>query len=176
MPQVTGLPQSFYLSILEGRIMESQEIISGLVARARIAQAQIADYTQEQIDRVCTAIAWEVYNDENIAKLAELAVSETGMGSVADKITKHKNKVLGVIDDVRRYKSVGLIEEDTVRGIKKYAKPVGVIGALCALSFLLPEKLPSALANSVALLPLAAAALFAASWLLSIFFYRKREL
>lgn len=51
-----------------------------------------------------------------------------------------------------------------------------VIGALCALSFLLPEKLPSALANSVALLPLAAAALFAASWLLSIFFYRKREL
>ena len=51
-----------------------------------------------------------------------------------------------------------------------------VIGALCALSFLLPEKLPAALANSVALLPLAAAALFAASWLLSIFFYRKREL
>ena len=51
-----------------------------------------------------------------------------------------------------------------------------VIGALCALSFLLPEKLPSALANSVALLPLAAAALFAASWLLSIYFYRKREL
>ena len=51
-----------------------------------------------------------------------------------------------------------------------------VIGALCALSFLLPEKLPAALANSVALLPLAAAALFAASWLLSIYFYRKREL
>ena len=51
-----------------------------------------------------------------------------------------------------------------------------VIGALCALSFLLPEKLPAALANSVALLPLAAAALFAASWLLSVYFYRKREL
>ena len=147
MPQVTGLPQSFYLYVLEGRIMESQEIISGLVARARIAQAQVADYTQEQIDRVCTAIAWEVYNDENIAKLAELAVSETGMGSVADKITKHKNKVLGVIDDVRRYKSVGLIEEDTARGIKKYAKPVGVIGALTPITN--PTATPSSNAVSI---------------------------
>ena len=114
--------------------MEGQEIISQLVSRARIAQAQVADYTQEQIDRVCTAVAWEVYNDENIAKLAELAVTETGMGSVADKIAKHKNKVLGVIDDVRRCKSVGLIEEDAARGIKKYAKPVGVIGALTPIT------------------------------------------
>ena len=127
--------------------MESQEIIAQLVARARIAQAQVAGYTQEQIDRVCTAIAWEVYNDENIRKLAELAVSETGMGSVADKITKHKNKVLGVIDDVRRYKSVGLIEEDAARGIKKYAKPVGVVGALTPITN--PTATPSSNAVSI---------------------------
>jgi len=114
--------------------MESQELITLLVERARAAQAKIADYTQEQIDRVCTAVAWEVYNDKNIRQLAELAVSETGMGSVADKITKHKNKVLGVIDDVRRARSVGLIEEDAARGIKKYAKPVGVVGALTPIT------------------------------------------
>ncbi len=147
MPQVDGLPQPSYPYVLEGRNMESQELIAQLVSKARTAQAKIADYTQEQIDRVCTAIAWEVYNDENIQKLAELAVSETGMGSVADKITKHKNKVLGVIDDVQRVKSVGLIEEDAARGIKKYAKPVGVIGALTPITN--PTATPSSNAVSI---------------------------
>lgn len=127
--------------------VENQEIIAQLVEKARIAQAAIAEYTQEQIDRVCTAIAWEVYNDENIAQLANLAVSETGMGSISDKIVKHKNKVLGVIDDVLKVKSVGLIEEDAARGIKKYAKPVGVIGALTPVTN--PTATPSSNAVSI---------------------------
>ena len=127
--------------------MEHQEYIAQLVKRARAAQAAVADYTQEQIDRVCTAIAWEVYNDENILRLAELAVSETGMGSVVDKIAKHKNKVLGVIDDVLKVKSVGLIEENTARGIKKYAKPVGVVGALTPITN--PTATPSSNAVSI---------------------------
>ncbi len=127
--------------------MENSDIIAELVAKAKIAQAQVADYSQEQIDRVCTAVAWEVYCDENIAQLAELAVSETGMGTVADKIQKHKNKVLGVIDDVLKAKSVGLIEEDAARGIKKYAKPVGVIGALTPVTN--PTATPSSNAVSI---------------------------
>ncbi|NLI52848.1 MAG: aldehyde dehydrogenase family protein [Clostridiales bacterium] len=127
--------------------MENQELIAQLVKQARIAQAAVAGYTQEQIDRVCTAVAWEVYNDENIARLAELAVSETGMGSIADKIQKHKNKVLGVIDDVLKVKSVGLIEEDAARGIKKYAKPVGVVGALTPVTN--PTATPSSNAVSI---------------------------
>lgn len=127
--------------------MESQKIIAQLVARARTAQAKAACYTQEQIDRVCTAIAWEVYHDANIRELAKLAVSETGMGNVDDKITKHKNKVLGVIDDVLRSRSVGLIEEDIERGIRKYAKPVGVIGALTPVTN--PTATPSSNAVSI---------------------------
>lgn len=104
--------------------------ISNLVNKARAAQKQIANYSQAEVDRMITAVAWEVYCDENIEKLANLAVQETGMGNVKDKITKHKNKVGGVLADVIEKKSVGLIEEDKQKGIRKYAKPVGVVGAL----------------------------------------------
>jgi len=106
------------------------KIIQNYVAKARAAQKLINEYTQEQIDLVCVAIGWEVYNDQNIKLLAEKAVEDTGMGNVADKIIKHKNKVLGVLKDIKGAKSVGLIEVDDEKKIKKYAKPVGVIGAL----------------------------------------------
>ncbi len=127
--------------------MENQAIIRELTDRARKAQAQVAAYTQEQIDRVCVAVAWEVYRDENIKLLAETAVAETGMGNVADKIQKHKNKVLGVIDDVRKAKSVGLAEWDKEKGIRKFFKPVGVIGALTPVTN--PTATPSSNAVSI---------------------------
>jgi sulfoacetaldehyde dehydrogenase len=111
-------------------IMNPKEMIFEYVNRAKIAQQAIENYTQEEIDRVCVAIGWEVYVDDQIKLLAEKAVEETGMGNVLDKITKHKNKVLGVLADIKDAKSVGLIEVDDVKKIKKYAKPVGVVGAL----------------------------------------------
>ena len=110
--------------------MENYSVIDDLVRKARAAQAKIANYTQEQIDEVCKAVAWQVYKDENIQKLARLAVDETGMGRYEDKLAKHKNKILGAIVDALAAKTVGLIERDEVRGISKYAKPVGVVGAL----------------------------------------------
>ncbi len=97
---------------------------------ARKAQAQIDNYTQEQIDEVCLAIGWEVYKDDNIAKLAELAVEETGFGNVPSKITKHKRKIGGVLFDIQGVKSVGLMERNTETGISKYAKPVGIVCAI----------------------------------------------
>lgn len=109
---------------------DTKEIIASYVAKARTAQNLIKDYTQEQIDEVCVAIGWEVYNDENILKLAEKAVEDTKMGNVKDKVLKHKNKVLGVLKDIKGAKSVGLIEIDEIKKIKKYAKPVGIVGAL----------------------------------------------
>ena len=105
-------------------------MIETLVKKARAAQEKVANYTQDRIDDVCMAIGWEVYKDENIKILAEMAVEETGMGNVEDKIKKHKGKILGVLADVKGAKSVGLIERDEKKGISKYAKPVGVIGAL----------------------------------------------
>jgi len=114
--------------------MENKSVIDILVEKAQAAQKKIENYTQEQIDEVCKAVAWQVYKDENIQQLAKLAVEETDMGKVEDKITKHKNKVLGVIVDVLAAKSVGLIERDEARGISKYAKPVGVVGALTPIT------------------------------------------
>ena len=52
--------------------------VSEQMELARKAQAIVNDYTQEQIDEICLAIGWEVYEDENIAKLAKMAVEETG--------------------------------------------------------------------------------------------------
>jgi sulfoacetaldehyde dehydrogenase len=110
--------------------MSTKEYVSSYVKKAKAAQQQIQSYTQEQIDEVCVAIGWEVYNDQNIEILAKMAVEETKMGNVQDKITKHKNKVLGVLKDVQHAKSVGCIEVDEEKMIRKYAKPVGVVGAL----------------------------------------------
>ncbi len=106
------------------------EQIAELVDKARKAQAQVADYTQEQIDELCRSVAWQTYKDDNIEACAKAAVEETGMGSVAHKITKHKVKVLGSLIESLKGKSVGLVEDDPVRKIKKYAKPIGVVGAL----------------------------------------------
>ena len=75
---------------------DDQRIISDLVAKARIAQKQIENYTQEQIDEVCLSVGWQVYKDDNIAACAKIAVEETGMGVYEDKLKKHKVKVLGV--------------------------------------------------------------------------------
>jgi len=110
--------------------MNPVEWIATYVQRARKAQTIVNEYTQEQIDAVCVAVGWEVYSDDNIRQLAKKAVLDTGMGNEADKFTKHKNKVLGVLKDLKGAKSVGLIETDPVKKIRKYAKPVGVVGAL----------------------------------------------
>jgi sulfoacetaldehyde dehydrogenase len=105
-------------------------LVAQYVSRARAAQAKVADYTQKQIDDLVLSVGWEVWNDDNIAKLAALAVEATGMGNVPDKITKHKVKVMGVLRDLQTAKTVGLIERNETTGISKYAKPVGVVGAL----------------------------------------------
>ena len=132
-------------------------VIDELIKKARTAQAKVAEYSQAQIDEVCKAIAWQVYKDENIQKLARLAVEESGMGKYEDKLTKHKNKVLGVLVDALAAKTVGLIERDEAKGISKYAKPVGVIGALTPVTN--PTATPSS--NAVAILKGRNAVIFA---------------
>jgi sulfoacetaldehyde dehydrogenase len=122
-------------------------LIAALVARARAAQALAADWDQARVDEVCVAVGWAVYKDENIERLARTAVEETGMGVYKDKLTKHKNKVLGVLRDIRGAKSVGLVEYDEARNIMKFAKPVGVVGALAPVTN--PTATPSSNALSI---------------------------
>ncbi len=109
---------------------ENSRIIGRLMEKARAAQEIAAGYSQQQVDDLTLAAAWKVYEDKNIEQLARAAVKETGMGNVEDKIKKHKGKILGVVRDIKGAPSVGLIEEDTRNKIKKYGKPVGVVGAL----------------------------------------------
>ncbi|MFQ3621351.1 MAG: aldehyde dehydrogenase family protein [Spirochaetales bacterium] len=108
--------------------------IASLVEKAQAAQRIAATWDQARVDEVCVAVGWSVYADEKIQQLARLAVDETGMGVYEDKVAKHKNKIMGVLRDIRGAKSVGLVEKDEVKGIYKYAKPVGVVGALCPVT------------------------------------------
>lgn len=140
-----------------GHPQGQRELIARMIERARAAQRIAATWPQERVDEVCVAVGWSVYNDENIRILAEAAVAETGMGRVEDKITKHKNKVMGVLRDIRGVRTVGLIEEDRERGLYKYAKPVGVVGALVPVTN--PTATPAS--NGLSILKGANAVIFA---------------
>jgi sulfoacetaldehyde dehydrogenase len=104
--------------------------VSVLVARARSAQRMIADYSQEQVDELVTAVGWAVARKDRAEVLAQLAVDEGGFGNYADKVIKINKRVLGVLRDMRSLRTVGVISEDPQRGLVLIAKPVGVVAAL----------------------------------------------
>jgi len=110
--------------------LAEREPIAALVARARMALRAFADADQAAVDDAVKALAWSVYKPEHARELAELAVLDTGLGNVADKITKNQRKTFGTLRDLLRVKSVGIIEELPELGIVKYAKPVGVVAAV----------------------------------------------
>ena len=105
-------------------------VVDELVRRARAAMAEFADADQARVDEAVTALAWSLYNPPHAKELAELAVADTKLGNVPDKIIKKQRKTFGTLRDLMRVKTVGIIEEDKARGIVKYAKPVGVVAAI----------------------------------------------
>ena len=105
-------------------------VVEAVVQRARAAQALFADSSQERADDAVRALAWSLYQPEHARALAELAVADTGLGNVADKVRKKQRKTFGTLRDLLRARSVGIIEEDLARGLVKYAKPMGVIAAV----------------------------------------------
>ncbi len=108
---------------------EEKAYASELLARARSAQKQVEHYDQARVDRLCQAVAWAVYKEETFAKLAVMGVDESGLGDQNGRVNK-RFKVAGILRDVLRQKSVGIIEEIPEKGIVKYAKPVGVIASI----------------------------------------------
>src|SRR5687767_15411083 len=82
---------------------------------------------QAGVDRLCQAIAWAGANEVTAARLAQMSVAESGMGIPEPS---RRGKVLGILRDALRQKSMGVIEELPDRGIVKYAKPAGVIASL----------------------------------------------
>jgi sulfoacetaldehyde dehydrogenase len=108
----------------------ASEIVSGLIRRARAAQKIFGRSTQEQLDEVVLAVGWAIMNPEQNQALAELAVKDTGLGVVADKIAKNHRKTLGLLRDLRGAKSTGAIAELPEKGITEIARPAGVIAAV----------------------------------------------
>src|SRR6201987_1585289 len=109
---------------------EASVIIGALMQRARAAQAAFAEADQARADEAVRALAWSLYKPEHARGLAKLAVADTGLGNVPDKIIKKQRKTFGTLRDLLRVKSVGEIERDERRGLVKFAKPVGVVGAV----------------------------------------------
>ncbi len=105
--------------------------IAAQIARARAAMATLKDASQARVDEAVTALAWAIYKPENAEELARMGVENTGLGNVADKITKNTRKTFGTLRDLQRAKTVGVIEDDPAKGLVKYAKPVGVVAAIC---------------------------------------------
>ncbi|MDJ0955535.1 MAG: aldehyde dehydrogenase family protein [Arenicellales bacterium] len=106
------------------------KLVDALVERSRKAMLEFSTADQARVDEVVTAVAWSLYKPENARRLAELSVKDTGIGNVPDKITKNQRKTFGALRDLMRVKTRGVIERDSARGIVKYGKPVGVVGAI----------------------------------------------
>ncbi len=109
-------------------IVDGVEKLEEAIARVREAQKIFATYTQEQVDKIFLAAA-SAANKERIA-LAKLAVEETGMGVVEDKVIKNHYASEYIYNAYRDTKTCGVVEEDKAYGIKKIAEPIGVIAAV----------------------------------------------
>ena len=104
------------------------EELTAAMNRCRAAQAVFATYTQEQVDRIFLAAATAA-NKARIP-LAKMAVQETGMGVVEDKVIKNHYAAEYIYNAYKNEKTCGVIEEDTAYGIKRIAEPIGVVAAV----------------------------------------------
>jgi sulfoacetaldehyde dehydrogenase len=108
---------------------EEKQCAQELLGRARRAMALIAEYDQARIDRLCQAVGWATANEKTATRLAHMGVDESGLGDRQGRPNK-RFKILGILRDALRQKSMGVIEEIPEKGIVKYAKPAGVIASL----------------------------------------------
>ena len=109
-------------------IIDGVERLEEAIARVRSAQRIFATYTQEQVDNIFLAAA-SAANKARIP-LAKMAVEETGMGVVEDKVIKNNYAAEYIYNAYKDTKTCGVIEEDKAFGTKKIAEPIGVIAAV----------------------------------------------
>ncbi|MBQ2057927.1 MAG: bifunctional acetaldehyde-CoA/alcohol dehydrogenase [Oscillospiraceae bacterium] len=109
-------------------IVDGAESFEALLERVRAAERKFASYSQEEVDKIFKAAA--VAANRARIPLAKMAVEETGMGVVEDKVIKNHFASEYIYNAYRDAKTCGVIEEDKAYGIKKIAEPVGVIAAV----------------------------------------------
>lgn len=98
--------------------------------RARDAQRQFARWPQARVDEAALACGWAIMKPQNNRVLAEMAVRDSGLGNVEDKIQKNHRKTLGLLRDIAGVKTVGVLAEVPEKGITEIARPVGVVAAI----------------------------------------------
>ena len=104
--------------------------VAELIDRARVAQAVADGYDQARVDELVAAAGWAIMEPGRNRELAEMAVADSGIGNVADKIAKNHRKTLGLLRDLKGAKSVGVIRELPELGLVEIARPVGVVCAI----------------------------------------------
>ncbi len=109
-------------------IVDSVEKLEEALARVKAAQKKFATYTQEQVDKIFKAAA--VAANKARIPLAKMAVEETGMGVVEDKVIKNNYAAEHIYNKYKTVKTCGVVEEDKAYGIKKVAEPIGVVAAV----------------------------------------------
>lgn len=109
-------------------VIDTAEALEAKMAAMKEAQKLFATYTQEQVDRIFKAAATAA--DKARIPLAKMAVAETGMGIVEDKVIKNHYAAEYIYNAYKDTKTCGVIEEDPVYGIKKIAEPIGLIAAV----------------------------------------------
>lgn len=108
--------------------IDVDKMINGYVEKAHKALDQMSDFTQEQVDKICEAIA--TAGEQNNYLLAKMAVEETGRGVVEDKAIKNMFASENIWNSLRHEKTVGVIEEDKEKQLVKIAEPKGVIAGV----------------------------------------------
>lgn len=103
-------------------------MVDNLVKRSHVALDEMANFTQEQVDKICEAVA--TAGEQNAYPLAKMAVEETKRGVVEDKTTKNMYASENIWNSLRHEKTVGVIEEDKELGLTKIAEPKGVIAGV----------------------------------------------
>ena len=105
--------------------------VDTIMLRAKEAQNEFEQNgCQEIYDRAAFAAGWAIIEPKRNEALAKLAVKTTGLGNVADKITKNHRKTLGLLRDIKGAATHGVIAHDIPSGITEIARPLGVIGAV----------------------------------------------
>jgi sulfoacetaldehyde dehydrogenase len=105
-------------------------LVAGLIAKARAAQREYEKCSQTQVDEAVVATGWAIMEPGRNRALAEMAVKDTGLGDVEDKVTKNYRKTLGLLRDLKGVRTVGVIAEYPERGLVEIARPVGVVAAI----------------------------------------------
>ncbi len=116
------------MSKQERKPVDTVEALEETLVSVRKAQEAFATFTQEQVDRIFLAAATAA-NKARIP-LAKMAVEETGMGCVEDKVIKNNYAAEHIYNAYRHTKTCGVIEEDKAYGVKKLAEPIGIIAAV----------------------------------------------